>query len=500
MADPKPPAPSDSGAPDRDPTPVDATLTREAVATRGARVFDIKFRLVWSMASFGGALISGIYGAMLPIFYQDYLGVSSYLITISSIIYAVWNAVNDPLFGFLSDASKSEKGRRIPFMRYTAPFLGLTFILVWLADPVMTESAIFWWMLLTMLLYDTAYTIIFLVFSALLPEVTESDQERAKLQSMASAFQLVGMIFGFVVPDLVRPKAGDPSLLPFRLSMVAIGIVGAALIIYTSYKVKERPEFSQVDEPLGLLDSIKFTFKSKSFLILVSGNFMNILFQSLIIGYLFYLADYILEMTALILVAAVFIPLFVGIYMVNIFATRFGVVRTQQLMLLIAGVPLTLLIALPETLILVALMFAGFGFAGPLVLTNALFGQVADEDEVTTGVRREAAYFGINALVTKPAQSIALAIPAIILEATGFVPRAGGTIQPQPESALLGIKIIFGLISGVAMLVEVLILQFYPLHGEYLEEVKRQIMAMHEEKHQAFEQIKHASAAADEPQ
>jgi GPH family glycoside/pentoside/hexuronide:cation symporter len=94
------------------------------------------------------------------------------------LIYAIWNAVNDPLFGYITDSTRSKLGYRIPYMRYTAPFLALTFTLIWFAPPEARDHAIFAWMVVTMLLYDTAYTMIGLVYSALLPEITEADAER----------------------------------------------------------------------------------------------------------------------------------------------------------------------------------------------------------------------------------------------------------------------------------------------------------------------------------
>jgi Na+/melibiose symporter-like transporter len=74
-----------------------------------------------------------------------------------------------------------------------------------------------------------------------------------------------------------------------------------------------------------------------------------------------------------------------------------------------------------------------------------MFGQVADEDELRSGVRREGAFFGVNALLTKPAQSVALALSPFILEATGFISRAAGKGQitlSQPSEALFGIRAI----------------------------------------------------------
>src|SRR5690606_6760676 len=145
----------------------------------------------------GTSLISGIFGALLPIFYQDYLGLTARWIAVASLVYAVWNALNDPLFGYITDRTRSKHGRRIPYMRFTAPFLALTFILVWLAPSRVGDTALFWWMLVTMLLFDTAYTIIGLVYSALLPEITESESERNGLQISSSLFSLLGTLLGF---------------------------------------------------------------------------------------------------------------------------------------------------------------------------------------------------------------------------------------------------------------------------------------------------------------
>ncbi len=219
------------------------------------------YKFIWGVASFGTSIIAGIFGALLPIFYQDYLGLSARWIALASLIYAVWNAINDPLFGYITDNTRSRFGRRIPYMRFTAPFLAFTFILVWFAPQKAEQHAIFWWMLISMLLYDTAYTIIGLVYSSLLPEVTESDSERNDLQISAALFGLLGTLLGFIIPDFFRPKVGaNVDFLPLQTAMVVVGIVAALLIIATTLKVKERPEFTKVDKPISLKKFIKIYF------------------------------------------------------------------------------------------------------------------------------------------------------------------------------------------------------------------------------------------------
>lgn len=464
-----------------------------AVKTMQPVKLTLKFKIIWGIASLGGNMISGIFGALLPIFYQDYLGLESKWITLASVIYGIWNAINDPVFGFVSDNTRSKNGRRIPFMRYTAPFLAASFILVWFAPQHATNIWLFVWMLVSMILYDGCYTLIMLVYSALLPELSESDTERNHLQISSSLFGMVGMLLGFLIPDFFRPKAGtDPSFLPLQIAMVVVGITCMLLILVTTYNVKERMEFTKVDKPLGLWEQLKATFTSKSFLVLVAQNFMSILVSSLVTGSMYYLADYVMQTPTITLLIYIFVPMLLGIPATNYIRKKVGVLRAQQILLLVSGIGLCALTFLPLKFIPLALVFAGFGLAGPQTLTNILFAQVADEDEVRTGVRREGAFFGVNALVTKPAQSIALALAPWILELTHFVTRSsngGDIVLNQPASAIFGIKLFMGLIPGVAMLLGALILFLFPLQGDHLKKVQEKVLEMHAQKQSELEKL-----------
>ncbi len=452
----------------------------------------LSFQLGWGVAAMGTSLISGVYGGLLTIFYQDYLGLSAKWIGIAATVYAVWNAFNDPIFGYITDSTRSKRGRRIPYMRFTAPFLALTFILVWLAPPQAGQTGLFWWMLVTMLLYDTCYTIIGLVYSALLPEVTESDAQRNGLQISSSLFAMVGTVLGFLIPDMVRPKTGNASLVPLYVAMGIVGVVGMVLILITTFTVKERREFAVVDKPVPLGDAIKYTFTSKSFLILVAENFMAILMSSLILGSLYYLADYVLQWPTTQLLIFLFVPLIIGIPLTTLVRKWLGVVGAQQFHLVLAGVGLLAIALVPDALIPFCIALAGLGLAGPQTLTNILFAQVADEDELRSGARREGAFFGVNALITKPAQSVAIWVTPFILEQTNFITRAsnsGEIYLDQPASALMGIKLFTGVIPGVACLLGALILIWYPLRGQHLQKVQEQVLVLHQEKKEALDQL-----------
>jgi len=211
-----------------------------------------------------------------------------------------------------------------------------------------------------------------------------------------------------------------------------------------------------------------------------------------VLGMLFYLADYVLRISTIVVLACAFIPLIIGVPITTLIRRRLGVAGAQQLLLVIAGVGLALIPFVPTSFILPCLAMAGFGLSGPQTLTNVLFAQVADEDELRSGVRREGAFFGVNALLTKPAQSIALTLVPLILESTAFVTREanqGQIFLDQPASALFGIKVLIGLIPGLALILGAILLSWYPLRGKYLEQVQEQVLATHAEKQARLEQM-----------
>jgi GPH family glycoside/pentoside/hexuronide:cation symporter len=361
-----------------------------------------------------------------------------------------------------------------------------------MAPTNLTDKAVFWWMLITMLLYDTCYTIIGLVYGALVPELSDFEDDRAQLQLSSTLFGLLGFALGFIVPELFRPKAGDsPELLPLRLAMVGVALLGMLLIVFVTFKVKERLELSQNQERIDFKSYLRYTFSSKAALLLIAENFMRVLVTSLVTGAIFYLADYVLQMNALLVLAFYFVPLVIGVSVSPFIRKKLGVLRAQQFYLVMGGLGLISIVFIPDNLLLISIALAGFGMSGPEALTFVLFAQVIDEDELKTGHRREGAFLGTNALLTKPAQSLALALSPFILEATGFITREanqGMIMLDQPAFAILGIKLFSGLIPGVALLVGALLLIWFPLKGEYLEQVKSEIKALHAKKEADFEQ------------
>ena len=126
-------------------------------------------------------------------------------------------------------------------------------------------------------------------------------------------------------------------------------------------------------------------------------------------------------------------------------------------------------------------LIVGIGYAGGMVANPVLMGDAIDNDELITGKRREAVYGGVNAIITKPAISIANFIYLTVIDAFGFVAPTG-IVQPQTDIALIGLLFAFCIIPALLLALTALGLKWYPLDGPDWIDKKRHIMNLHKEK------------------
>jgi GPH family glycoside/pentoside/hexuronide:cation symporter len=99
-------------------------LIEEKVPTRS--------KLAFGGAVFASGILSGLGLGPITYYYNITLGLNGYLVGLAWIIFIIWNSLNDPLFGFLEDRTKSKKyGRRIPYIRFGAPVYSILFLFCW---------------------------------------------------------------------------------------------------------------------------------------------------------------------------------------------------------------------------------------------------------------------------------------------------------------------------------------------------------------------------------
>ncbi|MBY9011352.1 MAG: MFS transporter [Candidatus Lokiarchaeota archaeon] len=433
----------------------------------------------YALGAIPNGLLVFIFGLKYIELFFDKLQLDPTLFVIGQVIYLVINAINDPLLGQMSDRTNPKKwgSRRTIYIKYGAPIWALTFMIVWFPWSFDNQIIIFIHFIISICLFDTFFTLVVLVWMALMPEMTSDLDERNKANLLAT---IVGAIF--VIPMFIIVGAMDPTSSEFIFLMLIVAIFSTILLIVTAHLCEEKPEF-QKDEGLPLIKAVKETLRLKSFLTYMGYIFCDAFVGSIGLSYLFvYLL--VLGEGGLLFYFAIFF--FIG-YGSNIFCMklrpkwgmrkillRFGVLKAIFSFILFA------IVVFVDVPIIVVIGLAIRTFLGGYTVFNTPILYLSiDEDELRNGSRREGMFIGMDALIHKPSQSIGPIVATFILGVFGYIQNSP---VPQSDSALFGIKILMFLIPAIASTIGLIFMYFYPIHGEKLDDMREKLEALHMEK------------------
>ena len=432
----------------------------------------------YSLGAIPAGLLVFIFSLKYIEYFYDKLQLNPIFFITGQVIYMVINAFNDPLLGQLSDKTNRErwKSRRIIYIKYGAPLWIFSFLLVWIPWDFENQITIFFHYVISICLFDTFFTLVVLVWMALLPEMTSDLDERNKGNFFAL---LVGSLV--VIPFLLILGDMDPTSTEYLFLMIIVAILSIILLWLTAYLCEEKPEF-QKDRPPSLWIAVRETVKSKPFLIYIGYIFCNAFLGSIGLSYLFaYL--FILGEGGLLYY---FIIIIIVGYSSNMICIKlrpkwgmrkimlnFGIIKVFGTFVLF----LIVLFFDNSTLTILGLTVLTF-FGGYTIFNTPLLYLSVDKDELEHGSRREGMFLGINALFHKPAQSIGPIIATVILTTFGFVQGA----DIQPASAIIGIKVLMFLVPILVSTIGLIFIYFYPLHGDILEKLQEDLRIIHSEK------------------
>src|SRR5512147_1921675 len=207
-------------------------------------------KFLYGSGDFG---ISSI-GMMRSIFYAIYLtdvvGLEPRLASFGALIGIVWDAINDPIIGILSDRLHTRWGRRRPFLLWFAIPFGFSFVILWSAPSWENQIALLIYVTLSFMLADTLQTLVGVPFLSLTPELTPDYDERTTLTSFRSFFQLVGalsvVIAAPAIVDMVLASGGTQQQ-GFMLVGAIFGSIGAIPLFPIGLFIRETstPEQQQ---------------------------------------------------------------------------------------------------------------------------------------------------------------------------------------------------------------------------------------------------------------
>ena len=423
----------------------------------------------------------------LTFFYQTKLGADPGLLAIGWLFFAIWNTANDPIVSYFVDNTRTKIGRRIPYIRYGSIFYGLVFIFCWLPiSPLDNQVGLFINFMAALFLLDTMFTIVGVCFFSLPNEIAVTAKQRASLGVCSAIVGFVNLVLGLIIPVILL--TGQEGTHPFFTpAIIIIGLGSSLLLFVTSFGIKENM-FAQLQEHEGFIEGLRLTLKNKPFWILMIPAFLlGIILPMFSTGILYYIDYNISGQNPLIMLLAIIIGIVLGMVLNLKKIAVWQPKKTMIINVLLTAMGFTILFFIGSNAILAAIPFliVGIGYAGGMVANPVLMGDAIDNDELITGKRREAIYGGVNAIVTKPAISIANFIYLTVIGAFGFKAPTG-VIQPQTDMALLGLLFAFCIIPALLLALTALGLKWYPLDGPVWINKKRHIMQLHEEKEQEY--------------
>ena len=448
-----------------------------------------KSKIAFGLAQASNGILSGIaLGAAITFYYNVKLGLSEELISLAWLLFAFWNAINDPLFGILQERINTTMGRRIPVLRFGAPIYGLTFIICWFPFMGNTQIALFWNLLLVLFLIDSMFTLIGLVLFSLPAEMCLTQEGRSNLGLYNVVLGASGGLLSAILPLILLTDETSTQLNPlFKPVMILVGIVAGTVLLLSSYALTEN-EYARGEEPLGFMESIVETVKNREFLAFEASNFSRELAFTIIMGSITYFVQYVLRLygfMASLPLLIIFLIIILCSFLAHKMVKRRGLKQVYIIGLLLAGTGLVLLFFSGSWMIpvMISLTVLGIGFAPVLLINPPLMADVIDYDEMITGKRRETSYAGMNALITKPAISFGNALFLLIINRFGF--DNAKTIQL--DSAIFGIQLGFTLVPAIFFLLSALtLLKWYGLDGEEWIAKKAKLGKIHLEKEREY--------------
>lgn len=453
----------------------------------------LKIKFFGGLGAFGINLTTGLFVTWTQIFYIKLILIDPLLWSLAWIIYFAWNALNDPIFGHISDKTRTKYGRRIPYLMIGGPLLSISFLSIFFAPTNSSSWTKFSWLLISLLIYDSFFTIVSLCFSSLLAELSINPEERAKINIFSGLGAGIALALTYAIPIVfiffnTLPRFQE--IFTFQIIALILAICGAGFLAFTAFGIKERPELlPEKEEAIDLWPSIKYVIANKSFITYVIFNFtMTYVLFSVNFNLPFYI-EYVLMLSSTNIISSIPLLLFL---IFTVIGLPIGLMLTKKkgnkralFYLSLLGLSGFILLTFANNIYLVNISFiiVGLGLSGQALLVFTLIGDIIDKDELETGVRREGTYFGTDALITKPAQSVAAGISGLVFFLTNFQQNLS-IGENQPESAIVGIKMLLGIIPAIFIAFGLISLWYYPLDPltkEY-REIKKQVLMLHEEK------------------
>ena len=400
--------------------------------------------LGYGLGNFAFALLGLVVAVNLQFFYTDYVGLSAGLVAWSLLFARMFDAISDPVIGWLSDHTNTSFGRRRPWIVAASIPLAIAFYFLFtppeVADPEQQQGLLLFYMLALYILTYFIWTIGAVPYYSLGAELTDDYIERVKVISVREACALAGLLVATILPAYLIYQFGGRQGYSFMGAI--LGAATAAFLLLSGLVTSERAEF-RGRPGIGPYAGWIATFDNPHFRKLLVAFFFSAVAATVPAVLVIYVSIYIIGTpqwwTELVpgwlptwsyYLLIYFIAATVSLPVWNWVSRTFGKRNTWAIAIFLAMVTSVACWWLDEGTIgyfSFLLVFGGISFGNYLALPPSIVADVIDYDELSTGRRREGSYFAIWAFVTKLGAAITGFAALQVLEHVGYVPGVAQT-------------------------------------------------------------------------
>ena len=421
------------------------------------------------------------------IFLTDVVNLSLNQAGIIVMIATVWDAVTDPVMGIITDRTRSKTGKHRRYLLWGIPLMVLSYTLLWNSyglDAKNSPTTAMLYFVLVYMLYKTAYTVIGVPHTAMLPELAPDYNLRTQYNSVGYLFNSAGMVPAFGIAVLILSIFGSndnltsASRMPFLIIGITLSVFFGFAVFMTYAKTREPSSLNNKNEKLDIKYIIReyvLVFKNRSFrqyfFMSLAYQFATGFYANSKVYYIKYLANQyktyaIFNAVAGVAEAAAF-PLNYALTMKH-GKKKCGNIVTP---LMVAGLAIGLIMQSGGSIIWTVLMMLSmilypFGMSGLGFVSTNIFPDLTDVDEMITGRRREGVISTFSTLIKKSISGVMAALVGFTLQGFGLVTgdkvseyeKMHNTMFEQTANAVTGVRICVAVIPIVAAIISLILL------------------------------------------
>ncbi len=433
----------------------------------------LRVKLAYGAPSFAGAGMAIPIVIHLTIFYSDEVLIPLGFIALVKALARAFDALTDPLMGWVTDRTRTRWGRRRPWILLGAPLAGLAFVALFAPPASLTPGGAAVWFAMSYVLYYLFHTVYEIPHGGLGPELTLDYNERNVLFGWRAPFIVGGTMVASTLPPLLIGALGGA-----RAGYVAFAVIFAVLltVLYANlvFQVRERQDFVN-RAPNPLVPGVRRVMRNRAFRVLLAVYVTGSVTGAIPGLMMPYFTKYVLQPDHPDRWLGIFLFLYFGSGFLALpfwmwLARRVGK-KSAWLTSFVPGLTGSLMIFFllgkgDLVLTAVILIWAGSAFSAGMFLGPSMQADVIDYDELYTGRRREAQYNGLWSVMAKFTVIPSMAVPLAILATYGYVPNV-----PQSETVQTVIRAIFGLAPATTSIVAFVIALRFPISQQIHERI-----------------------------